>query len=102
MACAQSCPVITLKIFIKEQVITPMRIALEFFCSSIERAAPMLVAHENARQAIADFLTHFKEIHELSRTRRALNLEIITIIKIELEQRPNQQGVHGQPDGSAP
>src|SRR6476660_4195973 len=47
MAGAQSGAVVTVKVFIEQDVVAPVGIALEFLCAAIDGPPPLLVAGED-------------------------------------------------------
>jgi hypothetical protein len=48
VARAQAFAVIAVKVFVEQDVVAPMWIALEFLCFTVNRSTVMLVAHEDA------------------------------------------------------
>src|SRR5580658_7169135 len=54
--------VIAMEIFVKEQQISPVRIALENFGAARDGTPPVLAANKNMNEAAGDFGGHFPEI----------------------------------------
>src|SRR5438270_825568 len=63
VARSKSCSVIAMEVFVKQQIVAPVRISLELFRSSIQRQAPVLIAKKNTDEAITYLLAYLKEIH---------------------------------------
>src|SRR4029079_4105853 len=62
MTCAKPGSIVSMEVFVKENVITPQRVILEFFRATIDGAFPLLIAKEDSAEPICDLLAHFKEI----------------------------------------
>src|SRR5215471_16899497 len=86
-----------MEIFVEQHVILPVRICLEFLRTSVNRPPPRLVAQEDPSQSMGNFASYFEEIHLTTRARRALDLEAVTVIQVERQQRADQQYVHRHP-----
>jgi hypothetical protein len=48
MACSKPCTVVTMKIFIKENEISPVRVGLELLCATVHRPSTVLIAEKHA------------------------------------------------------
>ncbi len=46
------------------------------------RSLPILPGHEDGGDAMADFLRHFQESHELPGASGALHLEFVSIVEV--------------------
>src|SRR5436189_6464909 len=66
MACAEAGTVVAVEVFIKENVIAPIGIALKFLGPAIDRSSSLFIAQEDTAQAIRDLLADFEEVHHLS------------------------------------
>src|SRR5215469_8125217 len=60
MACSQARTVIAVKIFVKEDVVAPVRILLELLRCSVNRPLAVRIAQEDTRSAPSDLLSHFE------------------------------------------
>jgi hypothetical protein len=94
--------VVSMEVFVEEDVVLPVRIGLEFLRTAVHGAAARLISQEYALQAIGDFACNFEQIHQITRPGRAFDLEVVAIVEIELQQSANQQRIHRHPDGPAP
>src|SRR6516162_3247311 len=56
MAGADAGPVVAVKVFVEQQMVTPIGIALKFFGAAKNRAPTGFVAQKDPRQAIGDLL----------------------------------------------
>jgi len=80
MAGADAGAVVTMKVFIEQQIVPPVGIALKLFGAAENRPPPVFVAQENADQAISDFVRYFEQVHQDSRAGRALDFEVVAVI----------------------
>src|SRR5580658_7806825 len=62
VACADTRAVIAVEIFVKEQQIFPVRIALENFGTARDGTPAVLASDKNVNEAAGDFGSHFPEI----------------------------------------
>src|SRR5262249_41462797 len=76
VARAQAGAIITMKIFVEQQVITPVRVGLKFLRAAVDRPSSLFVLQENVCQSIADLPADFKEVHQVTRTGGTLDLEV--------------------------
>ena len=79
MAGADAGAVVTMKVFIEQQIVPRVGIALKLF-GAAENRPPPFVAQENADQAISDFVRYFEQVHQDSRAGRALDFEVVAVI----------------------
>src|SRR5262249_10581925 len=109
----QSCPaclvagtkagtILTVKVLIEQDQISPVRISLEFLGASVDRAPSIFVTREGADQAPGDFLSDPVQVHHLPRCGRALDLKIVAVILVKLQQRPDDHRVYREPDRASP
>ena len=68
----------------------------------MQRSLSVLVLHEDPAQPPAELACDVIEGHELARSGRALDLEVVAVVVVKLLQRLDQQIVRGKPDRSAP
>lgn len=70
-----------------------MRIGLEFLSSSVDRPSARLIPPEDSSQPIGNFTGRLKQVHQVARARRTLDLEGIAVKEVVLQQRANQQRI---------
>src|SRR5689334_20817680 len=54
--------VVAVEVLVEEQVVAPVRVALELLGASENRPAPLLVAREDPAQPLAELPAHLEEI----------------------------------------
>src|SRR5262245_34500253 len=91
VTCAQPCAIVTVKIFVKEDVIVPMRIGLELLGSAIDWTPAIRIFKKDIRKPSADLLSHLVERHQAPRPRRALDLKGVAEVGVILEQGAEDQ-----------
>ena len=79
MAGPQSGAVVTVKILVEEQVITPMGIRLERFGSPVHGPATACIAKEDAREPIIDLAGHLEEGPHLPGTGGAFHPKLVAV-----------------------
>ena len=102
VARAQSRPVVAVKVFIEEEMVAPMRIGLELLRATIDRTLPLFIPQEDPAQPIRDLLGDLEEVHHLAGPGGAFNFEIVAVIEIEIQERPDNHDVHRHPDRPSP
>ena len=102
VARAEPRPVVAVKILIEEDQIAPLGIGLELLGSSVHRPATAVVAQEDPRQAIRNLFGDFEQVHHLSGPGRALDRERVAVVRVEVQQGPDQHHVDRHPDRAAP
>src|SRR5438552_135287 len=85
VAGSQTGTVVAMKVLVEEDVVAPVRVALELLATTVHRPLARLVAEEDTLQAGGHFLSYFKEVHPAARAGGALNFEIVAIIQVELQ-----------------
>src|SRR5215475_12078680 len=83
MARSQAGSVITVEVFVEQEVVSPVRIGLKFLRAAINRPAARPITEKDPDQSLTDFMGHFKEIHFLARPGGTFNLEAVAVIEIE-------------------
>jgi len=66
MAGAQSGTVVAVEVFVEQDVVTPVGIALESFRAAIHRPPAMLVAGEYPSEPVADLFANLEEVRHNS------------------------------------
>src|SRR5882672_9898383 len=102
MAGPKSGAVVRVEILVEQNVILPVRIFLELLGSAIDGTVAVLIAEKDARQPTRNLSCHLKQRHEVSRTRGALDLEVVAVEQVEVHQTADQEYIHRHPDGPAP
>src|SRR5260370_1270267 len=102
MTSSQASAVVPMEVLIEQHVILPVRIALKFLRTSVNRPPSRLIAQEYPRQPISNFSRDFEQVHDLARACWAFDLEGVAVIQIELHQGSKQQYVHWHPYGPTP
>src|SRR5262245_11454270 len=85
--------VVSMEILVEQDVVTPVRIGLKESGPAVHRTPALCVTEEDSRQPICDLPGHFEQVHHAARARRALDPERVTVIKIEVQERANDQQV---------
>jgi len=85
--------IVPVEVFIEEDVVAPGRIALEFFGAAIDGPPALRVAQENPSESVRDLLAHFEEVHELAGSRGTFDFEVVAVVQIEVQKRPDDQCV---------
>src|SRR6476620_8619012 len=79
-----------------------MGIRLEFLRAAVHRPTLFGVAFKDRRQALSDLPAHFEQVHEFPGTGGTFHFELVAIVEMEMQQRPDDQGVDGHPDRPTP
>src|SRR5262245_17379976 len=82
----QSCPVVSMEVLVKQNVIAPVRIRLELLVGSVNRPTASLISQKDIREPASDLLGHLVKRHVPSRPGRALNLKIVAVVSVVLQQ----------------
>ena len=99
---AQPGTIVAMEVFKEVDVVAPEWITLEFFRAAVDGSPPTFVAQEYTGEPVRDLLAHLEEVHELPGPRGAFDFEVVAVIQIEVQQRPDNQRVHRHPDWSPP
>src|SRR6266700_1117241 len=102
VAGADSRACVAMKIFVKGNVVAPMRIGLEFASLSENRAPAFLVTQKDLRQAARNVDGNVPESFLLPRTGRKFELAAVPKKMMEFLQRCEQKEVDREPNWSAP
>ena len=87
MAGADSLAGVAVEVFVKGDVVAPVRIGLEFFKVAEDGASSVGAAQEDAREAAGEFRRNFPEVHHLARARWAFYFEVVAVVIMELLER---------------
>src|SRR5215471_10677381 len=102
MAGAEAGAVVAVKVLVERQVITPVWVLLKRAGTPVDWPSAMVVPQKDADQPALDLLGDLIQIHLSARARGTFDREIIAVISVILQQAPDDQGVDGRPDRSAP
>ena len=80
MAGADAGAVVAVEVFVEQQIVAPMGIALEFLGAAKHRPPAALVAQKDPGQPIGDFAGDLEQVHQVAGARRALDLEVVAVI----------------------
>src|SRR5687768_7284801 len=102
MVGAEARAVVALEIFVELNVIAPERVLLKFLLAPVYGPLPVLPFQEDAAEAPRDFLSDLIKVFLLAGPRRALDCKVISVIRVVLKQRSDDQCIDRHPDRSAP
>ena len=66
MACSQASAIFSVKVFVEENVVPPIRISLELFGASIHRTSAGFVSQEDSRQTVGDLSSYLEQVHHIA------------------------------------
>src|SRR5215510_2357400 len=98
MACSDPRAVVAVKVFVKQDEVSPVRIGLKFLDTAIDWSAAIFVLKEDPRQPPRNLRRDFPQGHHMTRARRALDLVLFTEVVVKLLQRLDYEKVDGKPD----
>src|SRR4051812_3816865 len=102
MARADASSIVAVEEFVEQDVVPPMRVALKFFGAPVNRPPAVCIACKGSDQTICNFLADFKEVHQLAGSCRTLNPEIVSVVLIQVQERPDKHDVDWHPYRAAP
>src|SRR5262245_15105576 len=94
--------VVAMKILIEQDVVAPVRIALEGGGLAEDGTVALRIAQEDAGQPVTDLFGDLPERHLLARPGGALDGERVAKVVVEGDQPADQQDVDRHPDRPAP
>ena len=74
-------PVVAVKLLIKQEVITPVRVIWKLSSTTVNRAIPVLIFQEDTSEPAANLFSHLIPRNSLSRTGGALTGELTAKIQ---------------------
>lgn len=77
---AQPGAIVTMEVFIEEDVIAPEGILLELFRAAMGGSSASFVTQENPREPVRDLFTHLEEVHEFPGPRGAFDLKVVAVV----------------------
>src|SRR5258705_7321416 len=102
MAGSQARAVVAVEVLEEQDVILPLGIGLELLRTSVHWPTAGFIPQEDPLQTIGYFPGYLEQVHQLARAGGTPDLEIVSVIQIELKQRTNEQRIHRHPDWPAP
>src|SRR6266851_2044994 len=99
---ANSGAIVSMKIFMEQDQVLPVRIVIENLGATRHRPAAILAAQKDTDEPARNLSGHLPQICFLAGTGGALHFEILAIVMVKLLQRFDQQIVHRKPDRPAP
>src|SRR5262247_4247528 len=83
--------IVTVEIFVEQEVVFPLRISLKFLRPAVHRPPARPIAQKDPGEPLGDVPGHLEQVHELARTGRTLDFESVAVIQIERQQGADQQ-----------
>src|SRR5215831_21276039 len=102
MARTEPRPCVAVEVLVKEDMVPPVRILLEFVGAAVHRTAPVAIPKENPREPVCELRGDVKQVHQPTGAGGTLDFEVVSVIEVEVQQRPDDEGVHRHPDRSTP
>src|SRR5262245_56059024 len=102
MACSHSLSGVAVKVLVKQDQVSPVRIGLKFLDTAIDGSATFLVLKEDPRQPPRNLGRNFPQSHHMTRARGTFDLVLFTEVVVILLQRLDYKIVDGKPDGASP
>src|SRR5438445_13814231 len=102
MAGADAGAVVAMKIFVEEDQIPPVRIALKEFQSPGHRAPPVRSPQENMREPAGYFRGYLPEVGFRWSMCRAFHFEVFAVVVMNFLQRLDRQLMNGKQVRPAP
>src|SRR5262249_55413092 len=100
MTGAKAGPGVSVKILVKRNVVSPVRVGLKIAVLSPDGTAATLcsVSQKNVRKSAGNLRGNFLQIEHLAGARRALYLQFFAVIQEELVQRADDHVIDRKPD----
>src|ERR1043166_610604 len=102
MTGAKTTPGVTVKVFVKQHIVTPVRVSLIQLDVAEYRPPSIRPAPKDAYQTRGQLCCDLAQGERLARPGRAFDQKVIAIIHMEFFERLDQQEVDREPDGAAP
>src|SRR5262249_22780966 len=102
VAGANAGAVVSVEIFVEQDEILPMRIAMERLRAPVHRAPTVRPAKEDPAEPPRQLVGNLGERAQLARASGTLHSEAVAEVIVELAQRLDDQEVDGKPDRPAP
>src|SRR2546425_12166677 len=102
VAGADAGTVVAVKVFVEEDQVLPVRVALELFGPAVDRAPTLGVAQEDAREPARELRGNLPQVEPPIAAGGKRDCERVAVEMVELLQRLDQQVVHAEPHRAAP
>src|SRR5262245_38027315 len=102
MACAQAAAVLSMEVFVEQQVIAPVGIVLEGIPVSVNWTPTLSVAQKDSGQASRQLLADLPQGQVLAGASRAFHFEVAAVVVMELLQRLDDEKVDRKPNRPTP
>lgn len=90
------------KIFVEQNQVAPMGVSGVFFDLAVAGPGPILVRQKGARQSAGNLLGHLLQVHHVSGSGRAFDLEAVTIEMVITLECFDDQVIDREPDRATP
>src|SRR5262245_44755 len=91
VAGAKARAIVTVEIFVEQDVILPLRIGLKFLCTAVHRPPARPIAQKDPGEPMGDVPGHLEQGHDLARTGWTLDGEGVAVVQIELHHAPDHK-----------
>lgn len=99
---AQASPVVAVKEFVEPEEVLPVFIEIQHIVTGVDASSAIIGSRKQMLQTVLNLFRHLTEMHVVTASRRALNLELGSVEEIEALERFYQEEVDTQPDGTSP
>src|SRR6185437_2948014 len=86
VARAEAGAIVAVKMLVEQDVISPVRVALEFCGAAVGGSTACLIAEEDPCQSIRELVRDIEQVHHFSGARRALDFEAVPVIEVVVKQ----------------
>lgn len=97
MRCTEPTTTVGMEVFVEPDVVTEMWICVELRVPTVRSTPSLGVTSKYMDDTMLNLLSDIGQIHVVTATRRAFDLQIITVVLIEPLQTLNQEEVHREP-----
>src|SRR5271155_1790615 len=94
--------VVAVEILVEKDVVSPMRVSLEFLRAAKDRPAPRAVPDKCSDEPFCQLLPDLEQCQVFPRAGRALHLEGVAVISTQPQEGEVEQEVHRHPDRPPP
>ena len=102
MTGADARAIIAMIIFVKEQIVAPVPVVLEFLCTTKDRAPAIAIAKKDRVVAAGNFFGDLVQRHHSATASRTFYLKIFAVVSVVMQHGPNDESVNRRPDRAAP
>src|ERR1700722_14599753 len=102
MAGPEAGTIVTVEVLEEQDVVLPLWVSLELLRTTVNRATAGFIPQKSAGETMGNFPRYLEEVNQLARAGGALNLEVVSVIRVERQQSPNQHSIHWHPARPVP